>query len=412
MLFWLTIAIVSIGAVMLALMIGMLIARGVSIALDRRARRLAAGIAPRLAQVEAGMIPAERFAESVRARERSITRQLLLASFPTDDTRAAAALRKIYRALGHFESDLAELTNRRWWRRASAAERLGKIGDPNAFRALARAMNDDEAEVRFRAATALGALGVREAIAPLIHALEEPSRWSSIRIADILAGMGHGVEGDLMRAFSKLPPPSRPLVLDILAKANARDAAPWIRERLADALPDVRARACHALGTLGSREDGPALVARLADDAWPVRAMAAKALGRLAVGDAIPALCDALRDRQWWVRANAAESLRRLGPAGHEALERMIDDDDVYASHQAVLMLEEEGLLETRLADLVAQDDERRAHARRVLDIVLDLRQTALLEHLAHHHHAAAVRGAITDALAAWQQAAAAEAAS
>ncbi|HZN55953.1 MAG TPA: HEAT repeat domain-containing protein, partial [Candidatus Polarisedimenticolaceae bacterium] len=105
---------------------------------------------------------------------------------------------------------------------------------------------------------------------------------------------------------------------------------------------------------IGAPDASPSLRAALFDPEWPVRAMAAKALGRIHDVESIPGLRAALMDRDWWVRANAAVALRRLGPSGIDALEGALADEDPYARHQACLMLEEAGVLDRRVAQLVA----------------------------------------------------------
>ena len=392
MLLWLTVAIVIICALFLLLMVGMVLARVIVDWRRRRTRRLSSAIAPRIARVERGELAAAGFAESLEGGEKALSQELLLSSIAGSDPAAAQALRRAYHAAGHFARDVEELEGRRWWQRAAAAERLGTTRDPEALPYLVEAMQDEEAEVRFRAANALGNIGVPQAIAPLVRALDEPSRWSSIRIADILANMGPGVDDELIATFPELSSASKPLVLDILAKAGARDRVDWVRTLLDYEDANVRARACHALGILGDAGDAGRLMARLDDSAWPVRALAAKSLGRLGIADAAPILGTALRDREWWVRANSAEALRELGPRGLETLESMLVDDDTFASHQAVLVLEKEGLLEERLEGLLSADEPERQRAERLLELLLRLERTALLEHLRVSHESGALR--------------------
>jgi HEAT repeat protein len=156
----------------------------------------------------------------------------------------------------------------------------------------------------------------------------------------------------------------------------------------------VRARAAHALGAIGVVDAAPALREALTDPAWPVRAMAAKALGRVHDAEAIPALCVALRDREWWVRANAAEALKLAGPRGIEALEGMLEDADLYATHQACLMLEDAGILDRRVAELAGSGVLRSA-AESVVSRFVQAGQISRLRELAVTHSEAAVREAL-----------------
>jgi HEAT repeat protein len=256
--------------------------------------------------------------------------------------------------IGYVDEYLNKLRNGRWWWRADAAEKLGLAGARRATSGLVSALRDPVYEVRLRAAKALGALGGVAAVRPLVSALREPNRWSTIRVADILATMGTEVVEELIDSFDGLERHARLAALDILARIRSLHSASWLEQQLGHVDPDVRARACHAVGSVGNPDSGPALMKALNDDEWPVRAMAAKSLGRIQHARAIDELCNALRDPQWWVRVNAAEALRLMAPAGVDALKRMLDDQDGYARHQAVLMLEEAGVVDEivgRLAD-------------------------------------------------------------
>jgi len=297
--------------------------------------------------------------------------------------------------LGFVDRFLTALSGSRWWRRAEAAENLGLAGAKRATSALAAALTDDVAEVRLRAAKALGLVGGRAAVLPLVKALAEPNRWSTIRIADILTSMGHEVVRELMDAFPKLNAHAKLAALDILGRIHALESVPWLLARLTDPERDVRARAAHAVGAIGVVDAAPQLRNALADPEWPVRAMAAKALGRVHDAEAIPALCAALRDREWWVRANAAEALKLTGPMGVEALEGMLADADLYAKHQACLMLEDAGILDRRVAQLASSGAVRQA-AESVVSRFIQAGQVSRLRELAATHAEAAVRQALT----------------
>jgi len=308
---------------------------------------------------------------------------------------------RLHRALdelGFVDRYLAELTSHRWWTRARGAENLGLAGAKRATVQLVNALDDDVPEVRLRAAKSLGLVGGRAAVRPLLQALAEPNRWSTIRIADILADMGHEVVRELMDAFPGLNRHGRLAALDILGRVHALESIPWLLDRMGDPEPDVRARAAHALGSIGVIAAAGRLRAALGDPAWPVRAMAAKALGRIHDAAAIPRLCVALCDAEWWVRANAAEALRRTGPAGLEALEAMLTDPDLFARHQACLMLDTCGILDRRIAQLGTTGASREA-ALRLIGGFVRAGQTAKLIELAGSHTDPAVRRALVGLL-------------
>jgi HEAT repeat protein len=298
--------------------------------------------------------------------------------------------------LGLLDRQIALLASRRPWVRAEAAEKLGLMRSPRAAEPLARAMDDPVGEVRIRAARALGAVRGRAAVSKLVTALMEPNRWSAMRVADILTGMGEEAVADLMREMAHLPDPSRLLVIDIFGRVRSLRSIDTLRELLHDRVPDIRARAAHALGTIGDPGSVPALVAALADPEWPVRAMAAKALGRIPGDDAVRPLCGALTDSQWWVRANAAEALKGKGDEGHRALVSMLDSKDAYAREQAVLMLQESGVLDDYVARLSAPDKAERDRAVAVVARLVSLRRTDLLHEMAAGHPDSEVRRNLT----------------
>jgi len=335
------------------------------------------------------------FPGGVGPRDRVVVEQILLAHVQRVRGTARERFREALDQLGFVDDYLHELHSARWWFRARAGERLGAAGSARAVDPLIAALEDDTVEVRIRAAKALGAVGGAAAIRSLTKALEEPTRWSTLRIADILSEMGPEVVQELIEPFPRMAPPAKVAVLDILARVRALSVAPWIREKLAEADADVRARAANALGSLGDAESGPALREALHDPEWPVRAMAAKALGRVRHAEAVPDLCEALRDREWWVRSNAAKALRDLGSAGQDALVWMLEDADPFARQQAVLMLEEAGLLDEKVDLLARTDPGTRNTALALIRRFIEAGQVWRLHELAASHPEPKVRHAL-----------------
>ena len=335
----------------------------------------------------------------LRLRDRGVAEEILLDHAQRVRGVERERLGRAMDELGYVDRYLAGLGSRRWWRRAGSAEKLGIAGAARATDFLARALSDAEPEVRIRAAKALGLVGGKAAIAPLVHALSEPNRWSTIRIADILAEMKHDVVEELVAEFDGMNEHAKLAALEIVGRIRSLSVVSWLRQRLEDKERDVRARACHALGAIGDPDCGPLLVKALSDTEWPVRAMAAKAIGRIRHVPAIAALCGALRDKEWWVRANAAEALRVMGPKGDEALDRMLDDRDVYARHQAVLMLESSGVLDRQVALLAKPDGPEREAAESLVRRFVRVGQLGRLRELLETHPDARVKEALAGLL-------------
>jgi HEAT repeat protein len=165
---------------------------------------------------------------------------------------------------------------------------------------------------------------------------------------------------------------------------------------LSDPQENARARAAHSLGVIGDPRAALDLVAALGDPAWPVRAMAAKALGVLPGAEGIAALQTALADREWWVRSNAAEALRLKGEPGYRALIALLDGRDVYAAQKAASMLQEAGVFDGVVTQLVEGSPRERTAARQLLGKLVLLQRTDLLADVARRHADPRVRDAIS----------------
>ena len=335
----------------------------------------------------------------ISRRDLSLAEEILLRRIHAGDEAELGPLVRAFEELGLVSRYLEKLMRGGWWHRAEAAEGLGLARASRAQPALARALEDEHPEVRFRAARALGQVGDAEVMPALVLALNRPELVSTIRMANVLVSMGPSVIGAIVAVFDELEPRARIAALDVLSVVASVEDCVWIRERLNDADPNIRSRAAKALGAIGDLFAGPALVRALQDPEWPVRAVAAKSLAALRYAPAVPELCDALRDSQWWVRANAAESLRRIGPVGLAALESMLEDSDAYARHQAVFILEEAGVLDDRVEDLFSASNRRRGKSRKFVDRVVESGQCARLMELAEAHPDVQVRAFLAHAL-------------
>ena len=300
-----------------------------------------------------------------------------------------------FEELGFVEEELGKLTHKRWTRRVEGAEKLGRMMSRRPLPDLTRLMQDPVPEVRIRAAKALGAIGGLEAVESLLGALRDTNRWSALRISDILANLGEAAVGPLIREFPRLPPLARVPAIDILGRLRSPTAVPLLVALLKDPDDNARARAAHSLGVIGDPRAAPDLVTALGDPAWAVRAMAAKAIGLLPGSEGIAGLQTGLADREWWVRSNAGEALRLKGEPGFRALVALLDGSDVYAAQKAASMLQEAGVFDGYVAQLVEGSPRERTAARVLLGKLVTLQRTDLLADVARRHADPRVRDAI-----------------
>jgi HEAT repeat protein len=387
----LVIAILAVGGILTALAVGIVLnkARREARALaDRRRRdalepRILAAIHAEARDTPSGSLPEKPFRLAVGSLPHGRDARVVEAVLADHATRVRGVARErisqAFEELGFVDLYMDGLSASWWWRRADSAERLGLARAIRATDALVARMEDPVAEVRMRAAKSLGEIRGRAAVRPLVEALARPSRWSTLRVADILSRMGEEAAEEIRIAWPRLTRPARLASLDILGKLHRLESIDFIAGVLRNADSDERARAAHALGMIGHAGPVPDLVRALQDPDWPVRAMSAKALGRIGSADAVEPLARALRDKEWWVRSNAAGAMKLLGPRGQQALVDTLEDQDPYARHQAVLMLQETGALAQFVSALDSRVEGERKAAERLIRLIVDMGRTDYL---------------------------------
>lgn len=154
--------------------------------------------------------------------------------------------------------------------RWTAAAALGTIADASAAEALIEALRDEDLEVRLKVTETLGSLGNAIAVEPLIEASREAE--SLVRCAAIVA----------------------------LGKIGHTGAVGLLSDALHDDNWEVRKSAAWALGKIGDSKAVAPLIAALCDDHPVVRKRAAEALGTIGY-TAINPLENAMRDIYWLV---------------------------------------------------------------------------------------------------------------
>jgi HEAT repeat protein len=398
----LMIAIVAVVSVFLGIVVFMVLARasrGLHDLWARRRRVILEPLVVRDIAVE-GRTVDEALLPVLRTGDRRLLRRILLDHAQVVRGVARERLSRALEALGFVGEWIEGLRSPRWWKRAEAAENLALARSARSIEPLVARLEDRVPEVRLRAARALGSIRGHAAIRPLVSALSQPDRWSTIRIGDILTEAGREAAEELIDAWDDLTPAAQLAAIDILGQVRDLSAVPFLRKQLQQAGDEnVRARAAHALGAIGDPEARQVLVRALGDSHWPVRAMAAKALGRIGEREAASDLAGSLADSSWWVRANAAEALRALGETGLWVLVETVGSEDRYASEQAIMVLEGEVELMAETFALGSGEDQERAGA--FLRTIHERGRGELLRSIIVDHPRDEVRRALADLIAA-----------
>jgi HEAT repeat protein len=236
------------------------------------------------------------------------------------DPRAAALL---CGCLGHFAPQVRE----------SAQAALIQIGG-DAVPELCRHLHHHNAEVRWRSATAIGAIGDAglEGVAECLCIRLGDDSWQVRNAAsEALAGMGPTAVDVLCTSLGVGRGPARWWIADTLGALEDREAVQPLLQAIRDPDPVLRRQCCLALARIGDPAALQALCEALRDPKSNVREAAAESLGRFESREAEVLLCRALTDRTSRVRGAAAVALASTGTrAAISALCRALRDEDSY----------------------------------------------------------------------------------
>ena len=281
---------------------------------------------------------------------------------------------RAYEDLGITERYKEELEQSpKWEDRASAAERLGRIGSPRAVPALLRVIRDikdEDEDVRGAALRALGRIRDPRALPGLIEALGYPEASLPPRIAEIIVMFGKDSVPLLVAELRNLDSDVRRMwAAEILGWLGDQQAAIPLIESLGDISPEVRAKAAGGLGKIRDVRAVERLLEMLLSDPIPfVRTRVAQALGVIGHPKVIDHLIHVLKDPEWWVRIRAIEALEEIGQSSSGALLVALEDDDEEVRHRAAMALERMGYVKEGIG--VLQDEGFRPDIYRVLLLI------------------------------------------
>jgi HEAT repeat protein len=213
---------------------------------------------------------------------------------------------------------------RRW-----AANVLHRIDSECARGALARAVQDDDDQVRFRAAFAMAQLGDGRAFDRLAPVAVRGIPWMRCEALHALGTLrdprGLAILLGAMRDADRNVRMQAGVGLEWFGLGSV----PALLELLHDSDADVRSSACIVLGRLGAPEAAGAVQVLAADPDKYVRAAALLALARTGAPAAAVELATGVVDRESTVRASACRALglTRSADAPRLALSCIADSD-------------------------------------------------------------------------------------
>jgi HEAT repeat protein len=227
--------------------------------------------------------------------------------------------------------------------RQAAAGALGEMGDPHAdaVEPLIAVLKDENVGVRQAAAGALGEMGDRHAVEPLIAALGD-GNINVRRSATHSLGLIWDLQ--LVSDLGSIDSAVRRAAAEALGDLGDRHTVEPVIAALQDENAEVRQAAAEALGDLGDRRAVEPLIAVLQDENAEVRQAAAEALGRLDDPRAVKPLIAVLKDENAEVRQVAARALGEIGgPHAVELLITSLGNEDIHVRRAATDALVEIG---------------------------------------------------------------------
>ena len=232
----------------------------------------------------------------------------LLDASPEVRAKAAGALGKIKdgRAIGKLTELL--ISEPIPFVRTRVSQALGSIGNPSVIHYLVNILKDPEWWVRVRAVEALEQLG-EQSIPSLLIALEDEDMEVRKRAALALERIGY-VERILEEYGDGNYKEELRKILFLIAQSGVIES---LSERLETAEGHLQKRIVRLLGEAKTKEATDPLVELLkSTDDWTLKARIIQSLGTIGADESISLLIENLKDSEYWVRRAAVEALGKL----------------------------------------------------------------------------------------------------
>jgi len=300
-------------------------------------------------------------------------------------------LKALFQRLGYVAYYENRLASRNRLIRASAIDKLGRMGTQSSLPKLLPKLNETEPEILTVTVRALSRIGAKEGLMAIVERLP------------VLLGQGQVTRKAMETALLNFGEDA----VACLAEYHSRDADPWIMscvletlshlppdvrslslatEHLGDKNPEVRSKALKVLGRVepplpASLYDS--ILPLLDDPVWFVRLQAVKSAKKLDRARTSKPIGKLLFDKNWQVRGEAALCLARLGTCAMDVFLDALMTEDVYAKEGICEEIEKSRFVDRLIAHLDSDDEALRTKSTAILRIMHSLRfSTPLLESL------------------------------
>jgi HEAT repeat protein len=308
----------------------------------------------------------------VEGRRREVALEMMVDTVARLRGRSRLIAEQWFEANGYVADAVREVTSRSDWRRARAVYRLGRFGSAAGEPHLVARLKDRRYVVRDAAVRALGRLGGRGSIGPLLDAFER-HRVARGLVSGALLELPSSCDRPLAAEMADRNGESARLIAHVLGM-RGRPAGDALLAGLRDREPGVRRESALALARLGDAPPGAELeLRRLARDPEPwVRASAATALGTLLGDRAAATLRELAEDEDFWAGYRAAEALVGL-PSGADYSWALLMDArcspaSLRARRRCLEVMERQGIVEDRIRASIARGGADLDHLLRALE--------------------------------------------
>ncbi len=247
---------------------------------------------------------------------------------------------------------------------------LGLLRSKRTVDNLTLVLFDSNSRVASSAIIALGEIGEIHTVQSIMRFFRVSSYANAWLIAAVLPFFGEQIYKEI-RPYFKLDLLPRNKLLLLIKVAASLKLAESLKELInvytESGNLDVKINALIAIGKVNDLSALKTVLDALSDEVWQIRAVACNIVGEMTIKGAAFKLIPMLTDRNWFIRKNAAGALGKLGKIGIHSLLACLDTDDRYARDMIVQTLEESGVVEQAVTDIMSGDSEKKGEASEII---------------------------------------------
>lgn len=267
--------------------------------------------------------------------------QILLDACERQETKTEVL--KLFKAFGYVDFYQKQLSSVRGSsiKLSTAADKLGKIGDPSAIPFLGQLLQHKKSEVAtvaFRALCRIGSADALNCVLNAIPALLKEGKVTAKAVQTSLLLFGPWAGEPLLRYAGHQDDPEvlSVMIETLIAFPVSAEMFQFALSRLSHPDAEVRAKALKILARndIGDRSfpyDPRIFQTLITDPVWYVRLQAARTIGTLKCDQYVEMLKRLVLDEQWQVRDAATASLINTGEASIDAFLELLETEDQFA---------------------------------------------------------------------------------